>query len=342
MRAVVTGANGLIGAHLVRVLLAGGHTVNAFVRKSSDLRALDGMRVQFVYGDVLQPATLHRAFDGCEILFHAAAVYAYAGYTREQLVRVAVEGTRNILRAAREAGVRRVVLTSSSVVLGSSENPEVRNERHRMQDPNPAPYIVAKIAQEQAAFPLAKDLGLELIAVLPTITVGPHDSRLGPSNGMICSYLADPWKITWPGGCNIVAAEDVARGHLLAALHGEPGKRYVLGSENLEWPEIHRHISEIAHVDGPIFQANHTSAFLAATAQEIFARLTRTKPLTTRLQAAMVGRFYWYDHSAAARRFDYQPGLARVALAGAIEWLARSSHLPRWVRTRMRAEAAVT
>ena len=335
MKALVTGANGLIGAHLCRALLADGHNVRALVRPKSDLASLDDLVLELVRGDVLQPATLSEAAEGCDVVFHTAAVFAYAGYSAEQLLGIAVDGTRNVLRAARDAGAKRVVLTSSSVVLGSSTLPEIRHEAHQFNERNAPAYVTAKVAQERDAFEMARTLGIELIAVLPTITVGPNDLRLGPSNGMICSYLQDPWKITWPGGCNIVAAEDVAKGHVLAALNGDPGSRYILGSENLEWPIIHRLISQISGVGGPMLQANHTSAFLAATAQEIFSWATRTKPLTTRAQAAMVGRFYWYDHSAATLGLGYSPMPAQAALYRAIEWLAQTAHIPPWVRATM-------
>ncbi|HEV3408696.1 MAG TPA: NAD-dependent epimerase/dehydratase family protein [Chthoniobacterales bacterium] len=336
MKALVTGANGLIGTHVVRALLTDEHDVRAFVRPKSDRRSLEGVEVEFAHGDILQPKTIADAAAGCDVIFHTAAVFAYTGYTADQLLSIALDGTRNLLLAARDAGVQRVVLTSSSVVLGSSTQPEVRNEGHELNERILSQYVRAKVAQERDAFNRARSLGLELVAVLPTITVGPHDMRLGPSNAIICSYLQDPWKLTWPGGCNIVAAEDVAKGHLLAALRGRAGARYLLGSENLEWPRIHRLISQISGVGGPMFQANHTSAFLAATAQELFSWATRTKPLTTRTQAAMVGRFYWYDHARAARELGYAPMSAPDALYRAIEWLSHTAHIPPWVRAILR------
>jgi dihydroflavonol-4-reductase len=338
MKAMVTGANGLIGANLVRELLQEGHEVRAFVRATGDLRALDGLDVEILTGDVLRGEKMVEAARGCDVLFHAAAVFAYWGYSSAQLENIAVTGTRNALEAARRAGVGRVVLTSSSVVLGSSTKREVRDEKCPLDENNPPPYLTAKAIQESIAFTLAAELDLELVAVCPTMSVGPHDYRLGPSNAIICSYLADPFKITFPGGCNIVSVHDVAKGHVLAATRGRPGARYVIGSENLEWPAIHEIISDLCGVPGPHFQANHTSSFLAATAQELVSWLTQTRPLTSREQAKMVGRFYWYSHALATSELGFKPRPARQALAEAIGWLLRSSQISPALRATLKLD----
>jgi dihydroflavonol-4-reductase len=332
MKALVTGANGLIGANLVRELLAAGYDVRAMVRSSSNVSSLAGLAVEQVIGDILEPETLIPAAQGCEVIFHTAAVFAYGGYQAAELDRIAVQGTQNLLAAAAQARVRRVVLTSSSVVFGSSDRPVVRDETFTLQEPDAPAYILAKAAQEQVAFAQAKELGLEVVAVCPTIVVGPYDVRLGPSNGLIIAYLTDPFKMTFPGGCNIVSAADVARGHRLAAEEGRPGRRYILGAENLEWPAIHGLISELCGLQGPYFFANHTASYLAATAAELLAAVTRQPPLTTRAQAKMVGRYYWYRHNKAAA-LGYKPGPARQALAQAIAWLAASPHVSRQLRS---------
>ena len=342
MKAIVTGANGLIGANLVRELLAGGHGVRAFVRTTADLRSLDGLDVEIVAGDVLCPGTLTDAARGCDVFFHAAAVFAYWGYSMEQLKRTAIDGTLNVLDAAERVGVRRVVLTSSSVVAGSSVRREVLDETGEICEKNPPPYLVAKAEQERAAFRRGSELGIELVAVCPTMSIGAHDYRLSPSNAIICSYLNDPFKVTFPGGCNLVSVRDVVRGHVLAAMRGQPGRRYLLGSENLEWPAIHRLISDFCGVPGPHFHANHTASYLAATAQEIVCWLTGMRPLTTRTQAGMVGRFYWYSYERAASELGYEPMPARRALAEAIEWLVASPHISPLLRATLNLNLKTT
>jgi dihydroflavonol-4-reductase len=329
MKVLVTGANGIIGANLVRELLADDHEVCAFVREKSDLRSLNGLGIQIVVGDVLQLETLVSAAEGCDLLFHAAAVFSYWSHAAEELKKIAVEGTVNAVEAAHRAGVRRVVLTSSSVVLGSNTARILRDETDEFNEADA--YSIAKAEQEKAGFARAEKIGIDLVAVCPAMSVGPHDYRLSPSNAIICAYLNDPFKVTFPGGINIVSVRDVARGHILVANSGRPGRRYVLGSENLEWAALHRMISELCGVPGPHLHANHTTSYLAATAVEMLAMLTGKTPLSTRAQAKMVGRYYWYRHTRAAK-LGYAPRPAREALADAIGWLLSTSHIPMTLR----------
>ncbi|MGC3999482.1 MAG: NAD-dependent epimerase/dehydratase family protein [Anaeromyxobacter sp.] len=332
MKALVTGANGFVGSNLVRELVAGGHAVRALVRPGADLRALAGVPVEQAVGDVLEPASLAAASRGQEVVFHAAAVFAYSGVAAEPLRAVAVDGTRHVLEAAAAAGVRRVVVTSSSVALGSSTTTVPRDEACELPEEEPAPpYFHVKAAQEREAFEAGRELGVEVVAVLPTITVGPHDLKVVPSTAVLLDYLRDPLRTTFPGGCNVVHVRDVAAAHVLAAERGEPGQRYLAGSENLEWALLHRIVGELSGVGGPRLHAGHLSSLLAATTAEAWARLSGTRPLVTRDQARTVGRFYWYDHARLAA-LGWSPRPARRALAEAVAWLLRSPHMTRTLR----------
>jgi dihydroflavonol-4-reductase len=335
MKALVTGANGLVGSNLIRELLGQGHEVRGMVRATSDLRSVAGQPVELIEGDVRDAGALERAADGCEVMFHAAAVFAYWGYSEAELERITVDGTRNALLAARAAGVRRVVLTSSSVVCGSSTRPTERDEEYSLHDRDPPFYFLAKARQEQHACALAHRIGMELVAVCPTMTVGPHDYRLVPSNKAIISYLEDPFRITFPGGCNIVHVQDIARGHILAAQRGAPGCRYLLGGENIEWSLLHRTVAELCGVAAPAMLATHTAAYLGACAMEAAALLTGSAPAGTRAEAKTLGRYYWYRHDRAAI-LGYAPRPARQALAEAIAWLLGSPHVSPSLRSRLR------
>lgn len=326
MKVLVTGATGIVGSNLVRTLLRASYEVRVLVRPTSDLRSLEGLAIELYEGDVLEPATLVPAAKGCTFVFHAAAVFAYWGHTPGDQRDLAVRGTRNVLEAARRTAVRRVVTTSSSVVLGSTATQLVLDEVAQFEDSDASAYTLSKVSQEKAAFEIGAELGLEVLAVCPTLAMGPFDYRLSPSNANIVNYLNDPFRSTFLGGCNIVSARDVAAGHILAAERGTAGCRYVLGSENLTWHEVHSLISDLAGTFGPSLTLNCTASYLAAAAAEVLARFAGTQPVVTRDEAKMSARFYWYSHKRMAD-LGYAPMPARSALAEALAWLVGRSYI---------------
>ena len=320
MKALVTGATGLVGSNLVRALLRGGHKVRVLVRPGSDLSSLRRMSLEMRTGDILDEESLMGVANKCDIVFHVAAVFAYGGSSRNEREKIAVEGTKNVLQMAHRANVPRVVITSSSVTLGSSVQPDVRDENCTFNERDPSYYTLSKLAQERAAQAMATELNQDFVIVCPALTVGPFDYRLGPSSASIANYLNDPFRSTFLGGCNIVAAEDVAAGHIIAAKRGESGKRYVLGAENLHWRDVHKCISTLAGTFGPSFTLNNTASYLMAAAAESTARLMGTKPMATRDEAAMSGRYYWYS-SREMEKLGYSPVSSCNALAQSIAWL---------------------
>lgn len=335
MSTLVTGANGLVGTHVVHALLRAGHHVRALVRPTADTRFLRGLPVELVEADVLDADVLPAVADGCDLVVHTAVPFAYGRQVDDDLERVAIEGTANVLRAAHASRIGRLVVTSSSVVLGHASRPAVHDESTGPTTPDGQPaYVAAKIRQDAATLALARELGLEVVLACPTMAVGPYAVRLGPSNAIVVQYLADPLRSTFPGGINVVSVEDVADGHVLLAESGRPGERYVLGGENLGWRQVHELIAELAAVGAPGWTATHTAAYLGATAEELRARFERRPPLVTREQAGMIGRWYWYAHDRAAA-LGYAPRPARDALARAVAWLAASDHVSRELRAKM-------
>ncbi|MGE5339149.1 MAG: NAD-dependent epimerase/dehydratase family protein [Gemmatimonadota bacterium] len=324
--ALVTGATGIVGSHIVRALIAAGHPVRALVRAGSDRSAITGLAVEVCEGDVLDPPSLAAAAAGCGWVFHAAAVFAYTGIGTEAQIELAVQGTGHVLQAARRAGARRAVVTSSSVTLGSTATPQVLDEDAVFAESHPAAYVLSKIRQEQTAFDLGARLGLDVVAVCPTLVLGAHDYRLGPSNANLVNYLNDPFRSTFLGGCNVVGAKDIAQAHLVAARRGVPGQRYVAGGENLRWRALHTLVSELAGTFGPSLELNHTAAYLAAAALEASAHLAGRRPLATRDEARMACRFYWYS-SARLAALGWSPRPARQAVAEALAWIIDRGHV---------------
>jgi dihydroflavonol-4-reductase len=330
VKVAVTGATGLVGGHVAAALRGRGHDVTVLVRRRSS--PPDGYRV--VQGDVGSRRDLDQLLGGMDGLVHCAAPYSYE-LSAEELTAAHVKGTRSILEAAAEAGVRRVVVTSSSVTCGSSAGPDVVDEMHRPGWEFMPAYFQAKADQEDLALTFGGVLGLDVVVACPTVVLGGPDRRLVPSNAVLARYLIDPTRSTFPGGCNVVSAPDVGVGHALLLESGQSGARYLLGGQNLRWRELHELVSDLAGVSGPYLEMDAGTARGAAMASELWARLTGSSALVTEEETRTVGRFYWYDHSRAAV-LGYAPAGARPTVALALSWLLASSHLPRWVREGLR------
>jgi len=212
-------------------------------RRSSSLRALQGLPVEGFVGDILNADTLVQPFQNVDLVFHAAAQSAY--WRQPELVRqTAVAGTANIIKAALDAGVRRVVLTSSVAALGAPNQDELLTEEHSYNlPPERFPYGYAKYESELEALKYA-DRGLEIVIVNPSVVIGPGD--LNQISGAMVVEAARGWGFFWmEGGINVVHIDDVVAGHLAAARYGRSGERYILGGENLSHHQVFRTLTEI-------------------------------------------------------------------------------------------------
>ena len=326
MRALVTGANGLLGANLVRELLARGHEVRAMVRRSSNVQGLAGVGVPLVYGDVRVADELKSAAEDCDVIFHTAAVFAYWGYTRDVMMETATSGIVNALDAAKAVGVKRVVLTSSTSVFGGSDGPKVLDENAPLNEKGVPDYFVSKAIQERAAFEHAEKIGIPLVVANPSVFIGPYDYRPSASLATVTGYLGDPLKLSYPGGVSIVHAADVAIGHILLAERGNPGEHYVIAAENVTWREVHETISELCGVPRPRFNVTRGPAIAAASLMELASKVTRKPPLATRDLAMQTGRYFWYSNAKIAR-LGFLPRSMRQTLTQTIAWLMLSPHL---------------
>ena len=337
MRALVTGANGLIGANIVRELLREGVEVTGLVRASADVSSLTDLPVDLAFGDVLDPASLKRAVAGQDLVFHTAVAFSYWGHEPAEMTRTAVEGSRNVLAAAAAAGVRRVVMTSSSVTLGASYDPQVRDETaSAANDPGEPAYVLAKIAQERQAGEVARQLGDRDRLRLPDHERRPLWREPGAQQRRGHQLSGRP------------AAPDLG-GRLQHRLGPGRGRRPCpagrlrkagttvrrSGGENLDWAQIHGLIAELSGAPPPTRRASAVACYGLAVAEEARARLTGKPPLATRAQARMVGRYYWYSHARAAA-LGYRARPARQALAEAIAWLAAGPHVSRETRAGLR------
>jgi len=318
--ALVTGGTGFVGANVVRELLAQGRAVRVLARPGSDRRAIAGLGVEIVEGDLLDPASLRRAVKGVNSVFHVAADYRLWARHPEELHRVNVGGTRAVLEAAGEAGVSRVVYTSTVGALGipGDGTPGTEATPVSLRD-MVGPYKASKFLAEQVALGFAHQ-GLPVVVVNPSAPVGPWDVKPTPTGRMVVDFLEGKMVATLDTGLNLVHVQDVARGHLLAAERGKIGEKYILGNRNLSLAEIGALLSEIAGIRPPRVRIPYWVAWSAALSMEAVARVTGAPPRVPLTAVRMAKKRMYFDPAKAVRELGLPQTDVRDALRDAAEW----------------------
>ena len=318
--ALVTGGTGFVGANVVRELLAQGRAVRVLARPGSDRRALAGLGVEIVEGDLLDPASLRRAVKGVNSVFHVAADYRLWARHPEELHRVNVGGTRAVLEAAGEAGVSRVVYTSTVGALGipGDGTPGTEATPVSLRD-MVGPYKASKFLAEQVALGFAHQ-GLPVVVVNPSAPVGPWDVKPTPTGRMVVDFLEGKMVATLDTGLNLVHVRDVARGHLLAAERGKIGEKYILGNRNISLAEIGALLSEIAGIRPPRVRIPYWVAWSAALSMEAVARVTGAPPRVPLTAVRMAKKRMYFSPARAVRELGLPQTDVRDALRDAAEW----------------------
>jgi dihydroflavonol-4-reductase len=315
---LVTGASGFVGWHVARLLVERGHQVRALVRPASHIPELE---VERVTGDLRDPASLSRAAAGCGLVFHVAADYRLWSKHPADLYQSNVDGTRNMLAAAKAAGVERFIYTSTvgcigvpAAALGDEQQPIALSEMA-------GNYKRSKFMAEQVALDFARD-GFPVVIVNPTAPMGDHDFKPTPTGQIVRDFLAGNMPAYIDTGLNVVNVRDVALGHLLACEKGRPGERYILGSENLTLSRILQQLAAITGRKAPTIQLPYFVAWTAGVVTTGWARITGTPPRAPLEAVRMAKKKMWVSHEKAARELGYSPQPAHTALAEAAAWFS--------------------
>ena len=321
MRALVTGATGFVGAAVARALLSEGWEVRALARKGSDRRNLQRINVEVVEGNLNDAASLAPAVAGCEGLFHVAADYRLGAFDPRELYQTNVEGTRNILNAARAAGVRRVVYTSSVATIGIPKDgtPGSEDTPSTVADMI-GHYKRSKFLAEEAAREAVRAGGSEVVIVNPSTPVGPGDVKPTPTGQLVFDAAAGRMPAYVDTGLNIVHVDDVAAGHLLAFHRGRNGERYILGGQDMTLREILADISRLVGRKPPSVRLPSAVVMPIAYVAEAVARVTGRPTRVTVEGVRMARKLMFFSSGKAARELGYQWRPPTQAFADAIEW----------------------
>ena len=321
---LVTGASGFLGWHVARVALERGCAVRALVRPGSRVTELP---VETVIGDLRDPASLQRAASGCGLVFHVAADYRLWSRNPRELYDSNVEGTRNLLNAARAAGVERVVYTSTVGAVGIPSS-GLGDETTPVSLADMAgDYKRSKFLAEQVALEFAR-AGTDIVIVNPTAPMGDHDFKPTPTGRIVLDFLNGAMPAYIDTGLNVVDVRDAAEGHWLASERGRSGERYILGSENLTLAGILRQLAAIANRQPPRIRLPFAVAWCAGAALTGWARLSGSVPRVSLEAVRLAKKRMWVTHAKAARELAYRPGPAAQALASAVEWFTRDWRKP--------------
>lgn len=320
MKALVTGATGFLGSHLVDALVARGHEVVALARTPARLKVRDG--VTAVAGDILDADSLKAAAVGCGAVFHCAGVVSRDPDDGELLWRTHVLGTRNAVQAAKAAGAKRFVLASTSGTVAISED---ATRVSREDDPTPYalierfPYYRSKLYAEQEALRAGGD-ELAVVCVNPSLLLGPGD-EFGSSTGDVKSFLDRKIPAIPAGGMAYVDARDAAEAMALAYEKGVPGRRYLVNAVNCTLREFFDRLSRVAGVAAPTLRMppSRTLARVGARLMEAGAKLAGTTAPVDSTSVEMA-QLYWYcDSSRATRDLGWGPRDPVATLADTVD-----------------------
>ncbi len=332
MATLVTGGSGFLGEHLVRALVERGEReVRVLVRGTYEPLALDGVR--YLAGSVVasraEDPPLAPMMEGCDTVYHLAGAVSRDPGAASAMMRVHVEGTRHVLQAAKQAGVRRVVVASSSGTVAVSREPEPipdEDAGYATELVSNWPYYLSKIYQEKLAFDLGDSLGLEIVVVNPSLLLGPGDRRLS-STGDVARFLKREFPAVPPGGVNFVDARDAAAATVAAMERGRPGRRYLLGGPNWTIDEFFGRLGRIAKVRPPFLKLPSRLSRAGATVLEHVYRSLEREPPIDRITVEM-GEVYWYCDSTRARaELGFDPRDPSETLDATIRYLREHHRL---------------
>jgi dihydroflavonol-4-reductase len=339
MTTLVTGAAGFLGSHVARQLVARGDDVRVLMRPSSTNRAIADLSLEYVTGDLRDPASLDRAMKDVKRVFHVAADYRLWARRKQDIYDSNVGGTKNLLDAAKRAGVEQLIYTSTVATI-AVDRPQHPNEfTDAKLEEMVGHYKRSKWLAEKEALSAAKN-GLPVIVAMPTTPVGPWDWKPTPTGKIILDFLNGKMPGYVETGLNFIGVEDCAAGHLLIAEKGKVGERYLLGGENLTLKQMLDALSKITGLPAPKLKIPHGLALGVAYASTVFSRLLGREPGIPVEGVKIARHMMFVDCSRAQRELGFKAGPVGAALERAVRWYEANGYIAKGRAKRIARAAA--
>lgn len=324
MLTLVTGATGLLGNNVVRVLLSNGQNVRVLIRDKAIPRPLADLDVEVVHGDLSDSQTIDRAMQGVDRVVHSAGFVRIGWSGLPEARAVNVDGTRHICHAAQRHGARMVhVSTVNTLGLGRPQAPA--DEDAPPTDQVPCAYVVSKREAEQVVTNAVAE-GLHASIVNPGFMLGPWDWK--PSSGQMLIEVATRFTpAAPPGGCSVVDVRDVAAGILSALESGQPGRRYILAGENMSYLKLWQAMARVAGSRGPRWKLGIVVRAASGWCGDLAYRMTRREPLINSAAVRMSAQYHYYSSQRAVDELGYRFRSAEEAIQDAFAWFKSNGYL---------------
>ncbi len=317
---LVTGVSGFVGAAVAKALAADGWQVRGLARSTSPTTNLEAFPGEIVRGDMLDAASIAAALNGCDALAHVAADYRLWARDPEEIVRNNRDGTRIVMEAALVAGIGRIVYTSSVATIAPLPGGAADEDRPLTERTAIGAYKRSKVVAERLVEAMVAERGLPAVIVNPSTPIGPRDVRPTPTGRILVDAARGKIPAFVDTGLNLVHVDDVARGHVLALQKGQPGRRYILGGEDVMLEAL---LGEVARAVGrkpPMIDLPTAPLMPLAAISELWAQISGREPLLTRDALRMARHRMFFSSERARAELGYTARPWQEAVSDALAW----------------------
>ena len=327
MKVLITGATGFVGSAILRLLIRKGFDIQVLVRAGANRNNLENYNIKIIEGDLRNTESLKIAVDSCELVFHVAADYRIWVPDPKNMFNINIDGTRNLLNAAKNEGVKKIVYTSSVATLGTNKDGTSANEMTPSTIENMVgAYKKSKFIAEKMVLSLIKNEGYPVTIVNPSTPVGPNDIKPTPTGKIILDTIRNRMPAYVETGLNIVHVDDVAYGHLLAMERGKIGERYILGGENMSLESIINYLCTLEKISPPKIKLPHNLILPIAWIMEHLSKITHKEPLVTTDGVMMAKKIMYFSSEKAKVKLGYNPRSAFNGLDDAVDWFNKEKY----------------